>query len=1284
MGGREGVRRGPQLLAWALVLTVFCGLALLSGQAGDFGSRPQASVPPAVAAGPPESAVADGGGLVLAVGAPHDPTVPSGLPTIDSCSRYDEKRDFLPLYRWNDLSLFGVDNSFIFKTQLFVTMVSSLMFMAAAMAWRIIGVLMGVGYGFDMICSAAGPINFVGRSMSRYASWFLIPGWVFVLMTVARRLTSGRHGGPASALRLLVVFLVATGMIFFIGDQSNKNMNNPTGPYTLPWMATTVQGWVGTTTDSLQSLQELGRFNRDKYAHPLFYDGDPAGGTGKITCAALGDALYEKYRAQNKNTSMKDGSATMIQLSKMWEVTLVRSWQAAQFGEGTLENPSAAHASCRVLEAHSDVDLKKKLEAYDLAGGNTSKTTDDMLRAYYLDPKSDEQTIMIAWGACKGNDSGSGTVEGGTIPQWNDSAVEDREKACDTLYSSSIGNGDDNTGFIDMLFGSESKVRNFYFNGNDELQEKLGGCVTTKEACRASWDFVSSWLGQNQAQRLTQSLMSLIVSFVFLFVLGPVALGQAISSVALAGLVMILPVTLLLLGLSLHQGKRLLKLTGAAAMGNAYFTFAITLLTMFIDTTTGAVNSMVGTNSPTFFEQVAQGMAPLVALYLYRRLSRILGTGDLSTTTGALGFAGAMVLRTSGDRQLSRNADQRMSRSLGRLGAGRMRLGALDERSLQRRMLNNKATRAMASSAGQGVKRAARPLTDWTKDRYDASRARFLRGAADLQRRAASGSPAQRAKAYADLSLGLAAVNVAGSPLASPSLPLIGDTGGAAALGGGTAAGDRFGGRVEGNKDGPGSRLQPGMAAGFPMAGSARSARRQAETWHRNITRVGHWEKRRELIAGHTKDGLDMVRGRQWGAGQDSRLNMAFDGFSNGYDKAQALAEMAKKTGLRPEQLMLGDHGLALPVPVAASGNSGRRVFASGTSIEQASHPVHYLDRHILRRKMGESDDEYIAKLVANLNDCGYITENGEFVDVYAAHGFDTLDPKVRERVAAYISGGRDEELSKIVITPQRSADSAERAARDWVRDSRPSLAQSRQREKEILVSLVNDTKREISHFNKIPIAMPDGTSTSAGELRAEIEKSLRDMVEITKMTEDLFDKRSKTSIARETFLEERDRLYNDYQKKFQDFDLHSSLLRGAVDASTSARGSYKLAIKLADPSSATDVADIYRDAEELQADLKRGQQQWHETMERLVGSITRKPGNAADAQNLVQSLEEFRVEIAQRISSEQSKNQDVIKDLKDKQRRLEDAVRRARTDPRQPPHDPVDALGLLANLGRR
>ncbi|WP_433466121.1 hypothetical protein [Spirillospora sp. CA-128828] len=1312
---------------WLLALTVFGGLAMLSGQAGDFtlgSQKPQASAPaPASAQSAQTGADADGRLLAAARdddpgfgGSPPEDTPALENPKRDSCSSYNEKRDYLPLHRWQSFELFVVDNARIFKTQRFVSMIASLMFMTGGLCWRIIGSLMGFGYTFDVICqpTAAKAINSVFRSFSLYAAWFLIPSWLFVLAAVAKRWTSGARKGPASGMRLIAVFLTANGVIFFMGDQADEayqGRKDVTAPYTAPWAAATVQGWFGTAASSLNDLQELGRFNDGTETNPVFYDNHPDGGAGPVTCAVLDKALYQKYSDDNGkekdgNSAIgDDGKTAMAQVSKMWEISLVRAWQAAQFGEGTKAFPSPAHASCRFLEAKSDVSNASKLTAYDLATGNEPGTTQpSMARGYYIDPGADEQMIFIAWGACKGPDGGRYGVDtaeptfdgrltagdgGHTIPQWDAAdKIADKSKACKKLFSD-ITYEDDKSGHqfsvagIDVLcfMCDNGTMGPFYFNGDDELKDKLGNCYSTKPECRADWNFASAWLGKNQAQRLTQGLMAMIVAFVFLFVMGPMAIGMTVSSVGLAGLVMILPLTLLLIGAGLPQGMRLLKLTGAAAAGDFLFTLGLTFMVMLTDTTYQAVEATTNDGTPNFFQQVAQGAAPLVALFLFRKISRILSLGDISSTTGATGFASAIILKSSGDRRMARNPGQQVGQRLGRLGVGRARLGALDERSLQRRMVNNRATRAVAGVAKRGAQRATRPVTDWAKDRYDGTRARLQRGVNTLQQRAASGSPGQRAAAYAGLTAGLAGLTMVAPPAVLATLPLMAFTGSAAALRGGQAAGGLISGARNGGPNGDGSGT-PIAAAGMPTAGSARTGLRQADDWHRNIIRVSDPEEQRRLEREHTEDGLNMYRARLWGAGMHGGLNPEFTGFVNDEEKMRALTETASAMGLDPSQLQVSNQGLIAPDVEWANGRP------QGLTAEQFGAMGAFLmlparDRRPQMTADGvlETQDQHIATMTAKLRERGYITDDGEIVNVLEAHGLDTRLPEVRVRVERWLEGGKDEEISRITLAPRRGETAAVEMARNWAADVDMPTPDVRNLRDLGAVSGVMQAAQNELDFNNIRIDLPDGTATSAGNIQRQIEREVQSMLMNATETKNLHDAR--VVLAPDFFNAEEIRLTAEYQDSAQRVDRLSAMFRDAVDASRTARGVCDLRVQMADPSTMIDTDELARLADQIGRQNQQAQQEWHEELDRLVGAISQTPRNANGAGAIIEDLDRLRQSLEGHARMESADNEVVLHRLEDLQRSLQDSRRMTQVDPRLAANanTPVDIRRVLRDM---
>ncbi|MBC6458080.1 hypothetical protein [Actinomadura sp. HBU206391] len=1264
--GSAPPRRGLQLLVWALALTVFCGLALLSGQTFGFGSGAGSGAGGTVSAAPVSTtavptAVQDTEGQVVAgpddrpLILDHDSDGGASPEEESECTDYNEQSDFLPLNRWSSFSLHTVDNAWLLKTRLITSIFASFFFMVAALAWRIIGMLMGFSYTFDMVCRSADSINEISGTMARYASWFLIPAWLVVLAAAIKRWSTGGRKGPASAVRLVMVFLSATGLIFFIADQSEERRNDPTKAYTVPWMAATVQGWFAEVSDALAEMTN----SQGESSGEVFYDDDPAA-SGRITCDGLHEKLYELYGDENGGFP---GNAAMQQISRMWESSLVRSWMVAQLSDGTEEYPAPAHAACRVLEANSDVDIGNKLKAFDLsAGWAEGTTTTDIWRGFYLSPRVGEQTIMVAWGACKMDADDEGRVH--TTPQWDAADVDGKENGCKQLYSD--GETMEDTDSFAFLLAGMGPLKPFYFNGGDELSANLGKCVTDESdpSCRYIWDSAEAWLGANQTERLTQGLMSMIVAGAFLFALGPMAIGLTMISVALAGLAMILPLSLLFFAMGWDSGKRLLKLTGAAAAGKFVFTLALTALATLIDATYIAITDAVGTAAPNFFEQVAQCAAPLVALWLFKKITKFMGLGNIGSMTGALGFAGAAALKSTGDNHLLRPGDdayaRQLSGALGQVGMGRARLSALDERSLQNRMFNNRGTRAAGRAGrrlagraavgtgraiGRGAERATRPIRN-------SAAAAIRRRRNDLADLAGSGTPAERAAKYAELTAALAA----GTAIVSPALlPLVGAAmGGVALYRGAHAARDglrnaiHLADRVKNGVSLDGA-LKPGEVAGMPMAGNPEAAKRRADARLRNIDRINNVDEQRQMMKEHISHELDMVRAKMYGGGHIDGLNLDFKGFVNDQEKMRALLQLSKKTGLAPDQIMLADNGLWLP-----QGDAAERHWSS------------HLDDHTKRRRIvdgvEETDTQLVTRIMTQGIARGYVID-GEHIDVPAERGF--------------------EELSGIKIRARGSEEAALRAGRDWEHEQGPSLGQRRLREAADVADALEDAGGWIrGGLMSKEVELPDGVTVRVGQVKADLDLNLTRMGKLAEQMAVLHEQRHAMDPDYYRFTHDQQmRQRDDYAGKIEEL---STTLRDVVDASMSARSATGLRTEMVDPDISMDTSGVMAQAQKISEELNAMRKTWHQQVDKHAGSVYRLPMDQADATEFVQALEKFGKVLASRLLSEEESNREVADRLRKLEQRLQHSQSVYDADPRNQAAPPDNGRDLVAWAVRR
>lgn len=1202
-------RRGPQLLVWVFVLAVFGGLALLSAHqkqvdAGHTPSRTEiAAARQALrtAAAHPSPPSAPAGGTLLAAGGPADGPPASGKPA--QCSSYDEQRDFLPVHRWTSFELFTVDDAWIVKTKLFMTAIANLMFMVAALCWRIMAVLMGVGYTFDMICTAAKPINEATQVVAYYASYALIPAWLVVLGAAFRRWNRSPRHGHVAAFRMIAVFLAVTGLIFFISDQARNNQDTPLGKYTLPWAAATVQGWFGQVGSDLAGLDvDVG-----DGGNQVFYDGGDKADAGVATCAGLDKALYQHYMEQNGDTSIGAGRGVMKQFSQIFELSLVRSWTIAQFGEGSARYVSPAHAACRVLEKHSGVSVQSKMDAYDLSVGKPLGTTrPDSYRGFYISP-NDDNVATAAWGACK--NTGDGTDPGGkampVLKYWESADdIDDKEQTCGNLFS------DNPVGDSDPADGTDALT----FEDEDDLNDGLESCIASKNECREIWSFLSSWLGDNQTDRLTQGLLSMIVAFVFLFVLGPMAAGQTISSVALAGLVMVFPLSLLLLAMGKPQGKRLVKITGAVAAGDLVFSLGMIFIGDFTFITISGVDAVLGNVVPNFVQQVAEGAAPLVALLLFKKGVKLLGVGDISTMSGALSFTGSAVLQSAGERRLARD----FAAMTAGLGVGRARIAALDQRSLQRRMFDNFATRAM----GGLVKK----------------------GAQGWWRKLAHGSAEDRATRNAKMTAGLAGLTLA-SPVTSPvtaAAALV--TGGAAAIAGGQAAWARHKGRRDGTA-GDDAAAREFSPAGISWSANPESDLRRTDQRNRAAVRIaaGNPQAALRLQNDRIVSALDNHVAKQWGPD--------FDGFANMEEKQRATDAIAAKWGVTPQQLLVTDSGVVLPRPVPRDPRNGRPVFPSDYPDALRDHPLHGLDPIVVERRfvdgVAETDEQHGTRLMAALGARGHLTEDGDLVRLGAITGAPArvfIDRRL-DRDAASAAAQWGAERGAWRHDPLAGINSANLA--DAVRMLDTEVPQARE-----------TIRRPLDHAEA---PLPGGGSVLVGEIRRQWERKLAEAARVAQQTQALYETPAGSRPA--DFERERGRLAEQHREIAREIeDLGGSLsdaLRSVAEARTLCEA--RASVPLPGGDTGVDAERIRQAIGRLHRQTQQNLEDQQDDLRRMIDALSRARTDAADARGLEQDLKDVQKRVGEWMRDAERDNRQVEDLMTEIQRR----TRELASDPR-------------------
>lgn len=1186
------------------------------------------------------------------------------------CQAHQQDRTYLPIDRWTNFDLDVVDNADFIKTRLFMSMIASLAFQGASLIWQLLSTFFGFSYGFDMICTAATPVNNAAATISQYAAFFIIPAFLVVMAGVIRRWNSGGRG-PAQAMRMLIAFAIGAGGIFFLADQANQNRNDPTAAYGPVWMAATAQK---TFNDIGGSLDQLGTLTTGTGQQSWgFYDNNPAL-MGNSTCVGVDNTLYKLYQDSNKDLAGGSAAAAMAQVSRSWEIAFVRPWIAAQFGTGyTGDGGLPSHPACRDLEMRSSVDNANKRLVFDQASGlPAGATSAASARGRLLNAMGDDKQqrkAVILWGACEMDSTDASHFK--AVGPWAGVKAGDGDRSADDECNKNLSSHQEGYKTTDLAGGTGDGGNlgnggTFYFNGDDELNNAFG-CLNSSPPCTGAHEFVTSYLGRNEGTRITQGFMALITAIVFLFALGPMAIGLMVVSIALAFLVVISAVTLLLIAMGKQSGMRLAKLTGAAAAGDLVFTLMLTALMTFIYMTFQAIQATVGTSgTPGFFEQVLMAGSPIVALIVARRLASSLGLGNITSMSGALGFVGAAAMKATGDQSVSHRAAERVSSAIGGIGFGKRRLSGLDERSLQRRMIDNRATRSLASATGRAARRKAAPVGDVAKRGW-AHTGRIATGAwSGLRAKAASGSPAQRAAAFA----GMAAAATGASALLPGALPLAA----LAAAGASGAAFTRNGARglrrfvrTGGfTPSGEPGAYDPDTVAGFELSRRARTAARQAQDWSRTLAGTAGTPQRAAMQHRHTTEALELVRAREFGAGSDKGLNAEFAGFAHSGETLHALERFAETTGIPAEQLLAGSHGIVLPTPVTRT--LGRPTFTKYTTVEQAAHPVHWLDKETLKRQVmadgrPEDDDHYTVRLVAQLRERGAVDEAGQFVDVFRANGLDTRDARVRDRIEAFIQGAKDEELGKITIAPQHNEQAAIRVAYQWAEEATPSGARLEAALTQEYAAQLSVARREIADFRAGSLELSSGASATTGQaydaLKARMSAMTAVMGRVQQLQTDPPDDPADAAEARARAAAEQTALANA-------IDQLAGLVRDAADASANARRFLSVDMEATRPGHPRDASDLAAIAQQLERETAKAAYQRHQELDKLVGSLFVTATGARDAEALEERVDQLRVMVQGIVATEEQANAALLEELTARQAAAQARAQAQATDPRR------------------
>ena len=725
---------------------------------------------------------------------------------IDSSSAQGTiQSQLLPAMRWSDTPLISADNgdSVIDKLKNAATMIANLLFSLASLAWTAFFAILSWGLLFQPLCSVASSVNTLSIAVGTLAAYLLIPALTVILWTKRKPLMQGGAGKFFTAFALLVVMF---GGVFFFVDKatsvkgaSNEVVMNTTG--TLPWFAGQVIKTFSSASTSLNVLSDNATTQVQTNPMSAFSDTKnniESSKTNKntATCSAYDSYLYYQYAHPTNSggglaTASGGALTAMEQMSRIWEVTYLKSWMGAQYGSGGAGNTLPSTVACSHLERGNAAGQTKQQraetylaayrdspEAAKVLPANVSAQSiedsgwiymiypgmnDDLLRnadvimAYCGDFLQDgykaatdmDKTAVYSQLACVRPDAPFGA--NGLTHKY-----ENSRDAMTTLLqggskkSSSVGVTV--AGFRVNLaeWGGKTGVYSFD-EGAGDVDKKLAKNNSSVETDALNYqrEWAKNFLGQNDTTRIMQSVLAVIVSLVYVWSMGPVAAGLPIAGLVLIIGLPFIPLALALISMSIPMGKRILKMTFMSAAATFLFGIMLGFLAAINSLLSTTVVSLLGGSQGGLWGQIILALVPLAALWLLKKTASSVGLGELTSPLKGLGMATGMAAAAAGEGAAYRRAHEGMTRPLrrgssllgnaaaGYVGArvanrGRKSEGADKEKksSLMDRLMQSKPAKAMAnSSLGQAVSGVTQGTRDKTARHLNAGKAKVAAGA---------------------------------------------------------------------------------------------------------------------------------------------------------------------------------------------------------------------------------------------------------------------------------------------------------------------------------------------------------------------------------------------------------------------------------------------------------------------------------------------------------------------------------------------------------------------------
>lgn len=627
----------------------------------------------------------------------------------------------------------------------------------ASVLWNMVLWITAAVFSFDLVSQAAQPMDraflALARPVVNSGIWVLL---LFGALAVALRRAFTR-GDVAGAMRTMLLSLAPLALLMVLVSNAERGLDTADGY--------AADGPAGLAVRAVRGMDNFGAtFSSAVVTGFGLIDTSGAmsgnSDTGPLGCAAYSSAMANQYRAVTGSAPGTAGDQLVV-LSNLWERGFLDPWGRIQFGEAVTSDgqPYRDYVGCRQLEQNrntrGDQQYELTLLAAQLHGTPVSPPSPGLFSVGSR--QNDRTATVMFWAGCRYDGTWRADPGFAAIGQL------DADWCAEAWATGSPDGGEVQPGRLRRGLNWVLGPIDFAtpLNLGDRLNLTSSAIVEARQGPAGSDSYeagklVLDYWGANSGERLVYSFIILLTAVIYLYALGAISLGALLAKFGLIVLIALLPLTLLLMAVPSSRdrggagqlGAKMLRVTGAMVATNFVFTvFLVTLIQLI----TLISSLLAGLGDGLRF------LGPIVAVVLFKMLARMVGLGDLTNLSGALGMTAGAALRAGGAGGLAGDMQRRADgSSLGTSISKRKkdltsRTGTATKNTL---FAGGRAVKSGALAAGSAPFKAAkkgnqyrkqRQLSDlWSKNKKPSESAKYAirRSAEAIEKRKAAGTDA--------------------------------------------------------------------------------------------------------------------------------------------------------------------------------------------------------------------------------------------------------------------------------------------------------------------------------------------------------------------------------------------------------------------------------------------------------------------------------------------------------------------------------------------------------------